>query len=388
MLARKPSRSLLLFTTLVLILSSISFPRTSLAYSSGSRWSGITSTYKIDSGLGFVLGGLPQAQVENEIIAAANQWNKTSRLRLIRSNNSSNFITARNFQDAPPCNSGDNYKAVVCVYVNPTDPNTLRRTEMYFNNSNTKTWNVSSVQDCSTFPERHDVRAIALHELGHFFYLQDYPLTATADAVMDFDCTIFKPTLRPDDIEGATQMYGPQTGFETGQLAGRINKTAHPLNTVGRMLGPTTSQNGVQVFSGSYYNRLGGTATAPYSYAYMTLTSSAYDITPQAAHYLKIQPGMKLKWRQYNYQQSTMSVDATTTDGRELRNSNLVDRNGVSIHPAARGGYPTGVWLYFEVDLTPLAGAYIADWMIAYDNGNNGITGPFRGYFDSLEVGF
>src|SRR5688500_13480727 len=93
---------------------------------------------------------------------------------------------------------------------------------------------------------------------------------------------------------------------------------------------------------------------------------------------------MKLKWLQYNYQQSTMSLDLEMTDGTTLRGSGLRDQNGLTVHPAGRGAVPTRQWLYFEVDLSPLAGKTIRKYMVAYDNGNNGRTGQFRSYFDDI----
>ncbi len=77
---------------------------------------------------------------------------------------------------------------------------------------------------------------------------------------------------------------------------------------------------------------------------------------------------------------------------RTLRDSGCRDQNNAPIHPSARGGYPRGQWLYFEVDLSTcsvsLVGKEIARWIVAYDNGNNGATGQFRAYFDNLRVDY
>jgi hypothetical protein len=117
------------------------------------------------------------------------------------------------------------------------------------------------------------------------------------------------------------------------------------------------------------------------------------DDTGVDQNWLTIKPGMHLKWLQYNYQQSTVSVDLRLRDTRGniryIRDaSRIVDQSGVRVHPAARGGYPTGQWLFFDVDLS--APGYedlrIDRWMLAYDNGNNGNIGQFRTYFDNLRV--
>lgn len=378
--------------TLSLIIITLSAPMPAQAYETGAKWQGtINVSYRIDPTLDGLLG---VSNAAGQIDIAANRWNRSSRLRLLRSSapydGTGNIITARNFQSTPAtCGQPDTTKAVTCVFA---DPVSITSTPTYFNNSPTKRWNTVGTQNCSVNPEQLDVQSIILHELGHWHYLDDFPAGQSA-AVMWFSCGVYKPTLREDDQEGATQLYGPKTGFESDEVQGRRNSWAYRLNTSGYPpatnpeLGPGPAEFGVSVPSGSRYNRLAGTANANYSYAYMILLSHIYDNpAPATRNYLRIESGMKLKWLQYNFQQTNMSVDFEMTDGTTLRDSGLRDQNSVNPHPAARTSYPTGQWLYFEVDLTPLAGKVIRQWMIAYDNGNNGRTGQFRAYFDDIQV--
>jgi len=78
--------------------------------------------------------------------------------------------------------------------------------------------------------------------------------------------------------------------------------------------------------------------------------------TSSSKTYFTIQNGMCLVWDQYNYQQSTASVDFAMTDETRLQFSGLVDSNGIGLSPKYRGVYATGVWHSFSVDLSPLAG--------------------------------
>jgi hypothetical protein len=389
---QRKAKNIALITSLVIVCTVIgSIPNSAHAYRTGSKWPNTTTaSYRINPALDTLLS---RPGASNQIAIAANQWNRSSRFKLVSAawvdGSTGNVITAQNFASSPPCNQPDTTKAVVCLDSSPT---TINRAPMYLNNSPTKSWNISGIQNTSTNPEQLDVQAIVLHEFGHFHFLYDNPSGQPA-AVMNFQPGTYKPTLREDDQEGATQLYGPKTGFELDELQGRRNTNAYRFNTTGYPpaslpeLGPGPGEFGVPVPSGSRYNRLAGTANASYSYAYLILTSSIYDqpVTSQV-NYMRINSGMKLKWLQYNHEQTNMAVDFLMSDGTTLRDSGLVDQNGVPVHPAARTSYPTGQWLYFEVNLSPLAGKVITQFMIAYDNGNNGRTGKFRGYFDDIQI--
>jgi hypothetical protein len=137
---------------------------------------------------------------------------------------------------------------------------------------------------------------------------------------------------------------------------------------------------------------LAGRSTSSYSYVYLTLFTHEDD-TGVDQNWLTVKPGMHLKWLQFNYQQSTVSMDLRLRDPygniRYVRDdSRIVDQSGVRMHPAARGNYPTGQWLFFDVDLSALGyeDLRIDRWMLAYDNGNNGYIGQFRTYLDNLRI--
>jgi hypothetical protein len=117
----------------------------------------------------------------------------------------------------------------------------------------------------------------------------------------------------------------------------------------------------------------------------MRLFTSASDSNTEG-NYLKIRPGMRLKWFQYNYQQRTMSVDFRMTDGSTLRDSGLMTTTGLPVHPAQRYNSPARIWFGNEIDLTPLADRVIDQWMIAYDNSATDWQYVFRSYFDNLRV--
>ena len=197
-------------------------------------------------------------------------------------------------------------------------------------------------------------------------------------------------------------MYGPWTGWEivNGQSVhaeGRRNNAFYPFfNVAGYYnsgspppeLGPTY-QEVVPVVSGVRYLRMAGYSQQNYSYAYFNLFTVNDNHGPNIGnpYKVRIRSGMRLVYRQYNYQQSTMGLDFVTETGATLRDcQSCVDQNGIRAHPAARGVYGTGYWIYTNIDLTPLAGQLIDHFLVAYDNGNNGVTGQFRGYFDDVRI--
>jgi len=127
---------------------------------------------------------------------------------------------------------------------------------------------------------------------------------------------------------------------------------------------------------------MAGTANQSYAVAYFKL----YDAL--ALGNWTIRPGDHLRYHTYFYQQNTMAVDLEFTDGTNLRDLGKVDQNGVNVHPAWRYVYPTGQWLYFDIDLSSLAGKRIKTVMVAYDNGNTHTTGQFRAYVDQVKIGY
>lgn len=384
------------FALLLLTMAMLAFPSSSLAYQSGPKRQnthGVIS-YSLDPAND---ANLKVSGSGNQIDAAAGKWNAASYFTLSNSGTYNGVrdmaVTTANFQNGL-CGGApnDGAAAVVCIV---SSGNALTSTVEYFNNSPTYAWNTSgNEQYCANAPKPVDVYAIGLHEFGHWYNLADHPANHP-EAVMNFDCN-YKPNLLPDDKEGATQIYGPYTGFESSpnQAQGLVDTVDGIANVTGYygsgnpQLGPVSQEPGAPVPAGSMYERMVGDAqTASYSAVYFRLFTNLNDSAPlNPPAYLTITQGMKLNWSQFNYQQGTMCLDFIMTDGSTLRDSGLVDNYGVRVHPAYRGGYGTGTWYNFSVDLSPLAGRTIRQWMIAYDNGQSHLTGQFRGFFDTVYV--
>ncbi|MDQ5825938.1 MAG: M10 family metallopeptidase domain-containing protein [Chloroflexota bacterium] len=244
-----------------------------------------------------------------------------------------------------------------------------------------------------------DMLTGGVHEFGHSLLLHDDP-PGHMEAVMYNTCTA-KRELQEDDKHGATMLYGVRTGWEPGFAEGQHHRIAPNLALIvtgyfaglNPELSPVTNVNefGVMPY-GSRMSRMAGRSLNSHSYVYFTLFTGEDD-TGVDQNWLTIKPGMRLKWVQYNYQQSPMSVDLRLRDPRgNIRyirdDSRIVDQSRIRVHPAARGNYPTGQWLFFDVDLSQLGyeDLRIDRWMLAYDNGNNGYADQFRAYFDNLRV--
>jgi hypothetical protein len=253
-----------------------------------------------------------------------------------------------------------------------------------------------------------------LHEISHAYHLDhdvshqeavSWPHTATNSQVH---------TVQEDDKNGATQIYGTRMAWEDGFPLGEIDTIAFWNTRVGSYDGnvngypilarstaeaPVPGRETVYPLSGSWMERFAGCSETGGAYAYMRLFSSANDNSIEASMqrrpYLRIKPGMHLIWGQYNFQQRTFSVDFKMVNDSGatsfLRDSGLTDSTGRSVHPAGRRDYPAKQWFYTDVDLSPLAGRKIIEWLIAYDDGGvpSDPSRPcpgFRAYFDSLRV--
>lgn len=377
-------------TVAVLLLITVS----AFAYKTSSKWPNTNQLYYyLDPNNDARLG---VADSIGAINAASASWNGASAFRLGSTgpyNPNGNTISAANFRSIDPCRPtgppDDTPAAVTCIYANP---NVIYRATMWFNVSGTYAWNTNG----TITTNRRDVQTTATHEFGHWYKLDDNP-PGHPEAIMT---NAASRVLAEDDKQGATQMYGPWTGFERGQVRGEVNRIARHLSNGQEMrsnvagysgalppeLGPRGTEFGVPQWAGVNYEMMAGRSQAPNSYVYFTLFTSENDSTVMPQNYVTIQSGMKLVWAQRNYQQKTMSVDFEMTDGSTLRGSGLTDQYGIRVHPAYRGSYNTGQWYCFKVNLTPLAGKTIRRFLIGYDNGNNYNIGPFRGYFDSVQL--
>lgn len=348
-----------------------------------------SSSYAVDPNIDALLSANqpnPVNGARDQINAAATLWNNASRFTLLSTNwpNPNNeYVTAANFTTSDPCG----YTGIAAAVM--FSCGTARR--IYLNSSGTYVWNTTN----NLSGNNRDVQATVLQEFGHWLGM-DHPPDDSRRAVM----SVLRRPLAEDDKQGNVQLYGPRTGFQPERPQGIVNEAALRLNVGpynnsigGPELGVRTAELGVPVWESTHYLMLAGTAQASYSYAYMRLFSAEqgsvlYDQTnPIVGQYLRIANGMELRWRQYNFQRSTMSLDILFTDGTTMRNTaDAKDQNGVRVHPALRGGYGLNTWHYFNVNLSAMQGRRIKTIYVAYDNGNNGQTGQYRAYFDDVHI--
>lgn len=290
----------------------------------------------------------------------------------------------------------------------PVPQNSLYRYNRIVFNSSTQNpkyiWNTQGDHRVASDGRYSDVQTVALHEFGHIVGLNDLP-SAPSYVIMNYQGNGARYALSEDDKRGAVQIYGVYTGFDGGRADGIQYASANDhsvystykmnvvnwfnaANTVPLMVHSSRELvNGVWVnpFYGDRMMRLEGSSTAGLSYVYFKLFSVKDDLgsdTPSI-----IPSNSRLKWCQYNFQQSTFSIDATFSDGTSMRDyGNVRDQNGIQVGPANRGVYPTGGWYCFDADLSSVAGKRVLHWYLSYDNRNTNIGGQFRAYFDSIRL--
>lgn len=396
-------------------------PSSTAAYQTLSgKWQNTsTIAYYIDPNLDAALA--PGAS--NSVDTAASKWN-TSRVTLSRqSAYHPNIITTANFATSPPClvpgaTDMDDFVGLTCASYSDSANRSYSVARMYFNTSGTWSWNTSGILNCST--NQVDVWHTALHEFGHFYGLADNP-AGHPEAVMSYSCSL-RRELQEDDKHGVTLIYGVRTTWEAGFAYGETNTIAlwnglvgsydgniYGFPIIGRVTAeqPVSTREVVYPKNGSWMERFAGCSEQSHSFAYMRLFTEAANSNTsgmlQERPYLQIRSGMHLVYAQYNFQQNTFGVDFKMVDAAGnrsfLRDSGLRDTAGISVHPTARGnrdlargpiGYPVKQWFMTDIDLSPLEGKKIIEWMIGYDNG--GVifgTAPcvgFRAYFDDLRI--
>jgi alpha-tubulin suppressor-like RCC1 family protein len=342
-----------------------------------------------------------------------------------------NTISAWNFSDLqnrPPdnCFGTPNDYAVACANEDIDRPGATYRkpqTRIRLNSTERYIWNLNGRMDTIVgIIEYKDVLTQILHEmvhlagLGHECGMGLGSVTCSTNEV--------KQTLFEDDKQGLIQLYGPKTGWEESRYEARGLQNTPAFarwNTAGHggnglpQLGPVSYDGGG---TGKPYTDLGdinqrklrfeGSSQQPQAHAYMTLFTWQQDIQGlnRMHSYLRIMPGMKLSWFQYNQRQETISLDLEFSyanrpfEIRTMRDFKfgdddqpLRDNYCISVHPAERDldcmrrrVSTEGKWVYYEVDLTPLTGAYIRRILVAYDNTQNGTVDNFRAYFDDLRL--
>lgn len=391
--------------------------------------------YTVDDALNTRLVSGAKNTVINNSIA---QWSNASRLAFTQvepySTGEDMYITAVDYYSVSmlgscslPSNlntAGANCVGAHITYNSADHTDYVDKSELFLNSSANLRWCLSCSITSNGVPSPsspwdRSVLNTSMHEISHSYILDhdsshqeavSWPHTANNSQVH---------TIQEDDKNGATQMYGPRTGWENGFANGEIDTIAFWNGLVGSYDGniygfpilnrttseqPRTDREVVYPHDGSWMERFAGCSEYAHAYAYMRLFTSANDNSVESnlreRPYLRIKSGMRLKWVQYNFQQRYFGIDFKMIDDAGntsfFRDSGLTDTTGRSVHPAARGnlnlsiGYPPKVWFFTDVDLSPLAGRKIIEWYVAYDNGgvpfDNRPCPPFRAYFDGLRV--
>jgi hypothetical protein len=300
-------------------------------YATGSRWNMRSVSYMLDPNNDSTLLGANSA---DEIVRAGLWWNVASSLGITRQGWDPNIPNARivsteNFQVRNPCTGGNpgaidqRFVALTCI---DAASGIISRTRTYFNVSGTYQW----VRDGTISPTQVDLFKHALHEFGHWFFLDDWREGDGnhPDAIMQ---NLNNTQPGEDDKHGATLLYGPWTRFETWSANGEIDRPSWLLNGLRNpdcntglpVLGPVFPELGVPLVDGTNnpYNhrhaRFAGCSTLPGSYAYYLLYTSFNDDRTER-HYFTIQSGWKLGWWQYNYEQLKMGVDLIMVDSMAM----------------------------------------------------------------------
>jgi hypothetical protein len=174
------------------------------------------------------------------------------------------------------------------------------------------------------------------------------------------------------------------TGLEAGQTATTWNDTVRAAVNVGGFCcglnAMQTSSRAERAHGGSSALMYSGNDTsAVQSYSY----NRVFDV------HLPVAADTVLSYWIYPQQRNGthVAVDLRFTDGSYLRNSAVVDRSGVRVHPnlQGRGGrLVANQWNLVEADLAGLAGRTIDEVHLGYDQPAG--TGTFRGYVDDIRV--
>ncbi len=174
------------------------------------------------------------------------------------------------------------------------------------------------------------------------------------------------------------------TGVEAGHLRTTWNDTVRASVNVGgyccglnAMQSSSRSERGHTGSSALMYSGNDTSATQSYSY------NRVFDV------HLPVARDTVLSYWIYPQQHNGthVAVDLRFTDGSYLRNSSVVDRSGVRVHPnlqGAGGRLVANQWNLVEADLAAVAGRTIDEVHLGYDQPAG--TGLFRGYVDDIRV--
>lgn len=360
---------------------------------------------------------MTNATVVNRINDAAWQWNVASKFKLVHNQNSGdNPWIAQAFDS----NSSARTETVsitdmgrinvsLLVKLQPGIP-TVRHWYPIDTPAGV-TYGCSPTTGTCTF----SLLKVALHETGHLLTLGDSP---SASGVVDNSVMFGSYALHNagvnnifiDDKQGATMIYGFDSSFETNQYLGigggsipqRFNAAISSnvsAYTASSTCGSSTSKAHYWTYPGGtdgipsspgglrFLRFQGCSHTADTSRTAMILASYSDDQAggdPGCGSYchLMVQPGMKLRWWQYN----ATAGQCAAVPGLRFWDDTYLNSLVTSANPANR---PCNAgWSYYEIDLTPVAGRRIKEWYLMYNNnGTNSGSGSWRFYIDSLNIG-
>ncbi|HHU15243.1 MAG: glycosyl hydrolase family 28-related protein [Kiritimatiellae bacterium] len=180
------------------------------------------------------------------------------------------------------------------------------------------------------------------------------------------------PALDPGDVP--TQLA---SGFEPGEPAAVVDTVATRGGGLRRVSDNRCGAvERADAHSGRYAVRLAGVSDDPaYSFVYQTLFKQPVFVMPDTV--------LTYWFKPLNESGRGTGIDLLFADGKTLRQSGSVDRDGISTFPGVKRGR-LDAWTQITVPLGKFAGNTIVTVMAAYDTRKGG--GRFESLFDDLRI--
>jgi hypothetical protein len=180
------------------------------------------------------------------------------------------------------------------------------------------------------------------------------------------------PALDPGDVP--TQLA---SGFEPGEPAAVVDTVATRGGGLRRVSDNRCGAvERADAHSGRYAVRLAGVSDDPaYSFVYQALFKQPVFVMPDTV--------LTYWFKPLNESGRGTGIDLLFADGKTLRQSGSVDRDGISTFPGVKRGR-LDAWTQITVPLGKFAGNTIVTVMAAYDTRKGG--GRFESLFDDLRI--